>query len=193
MPYSTSEEGLYNHARASVPRFLFTGDNAEELWGAFVKIFDAALTEVDTYLDQSFIQEASGVWLDQHAKDRGTGRIASETDLVLSGRLVAIEDAITRSALLARITAILEADGAVGPTVGMVELRRDGAFAEDVATSEAQSFADCGYRAGSGRPYTIVVILPYGTTAETALAVDEYLRAHKAAGYRHVVETRATP
>lgn len=193
MSYSTSEQGLYDHARATVPRFLFSGHGAEELWGAFVKMFDACLTEVTANLDLTFIREATGEWLDQHAKDRGTGRIAGESDDVLRERIITTEDAIIRSALLARIVTILETAGAVAPDVGMVELRRDGAFAQDATSGAGQAYADNGYRAGSGRPYTIVVILPYGTSASTALAVDEYLRGHKAAGYRHVVETRAVP
>ena len=61
-------------------------------------------------------------------------------------------------------------------------------------------FASRGYRvtttptsAVPHAPYTGVIILPYGTTATAAAAVEEMVRVKKAVGFKIIVETRSVP
>lgn len=51
-----------------------------------------------------------------------------------------------------------------------------------------------GYRLShSGRPARFIVILPFGTSAATELAVTEMIREKKAGGFKAVVEVRGVP
>lgn len=60
----------------------------------------------------------------------------------------------------------------------------------NVRTGFARAYSQRGYRAAPLRPARIVVILPFGTTAETAEAVREALRTKKAAGIALTIERR---
>jgi hypothetical protein len=195
MAYTASEQALYDHARQSLPRFLFQSDSSpEELWGAYVKIFDAARTQTVDWLAQAYIKTATGVWLDQHARDRGTNRQLSETDAALRSRLVSVQDAVTYPALLARAQGIATAGGVPSPLVAMVELRRDKAYVNTGGVGESMAFLERGYRVGGdSRPMIVIAILPYGTTAATGASVAEYLRLTKGAGYSVKVEIRTIP
>lgn len=266
MSYSASEQKIYNHLRATLPRFLFQNpDAAEDIAGAYVKIFDATLTQADDWRSMTDILSATGIWLDQHARDRGTVRQEDETDSTLRLRLRTLEDALTEPALVAGVDNIMVDSSA------LVNLRRDRAFFHDRGISgtifqftpdflgsldriyslqplfeadmvgrditiagnsyfdnngtfEIVSFIDVqhvlidnnaastgmagtwtiasqtggfmsrGYRMGhSGYPSTFIIILPYGTSDDVAAAVDEYLRTHKAGGFKHIIEVRQSP
>lgn len=63
----------------------------------------------------------------------------------------------------------------------------------NVTDGFARAFASRGYRATSTRPFTIVVILPFGTDAGTAAAVADACRVKKAAGFGVIVERRLNP
>jgi hypothetical protein len=180
MPLSATEQAYFDHARQALPRFLFASStSAQEVFAAFAVLWGDAHAQIDAWRLSSYILDAAGVYLDQHARDRGTSRIDGESDAVLRERLRAVEDAVTRPALMAGVERILAIESLSG--AGMVELRHECAFA-------GQSYASRGDRAGSERPHYMIVILPYSTTPETGAAVAEYLRARKAAGYRHLVE-----
>ena len=149
MAFTASEQELYDFMRESLPKFLFQDSTrAEEEFGAFVKIFDAARVQIDAYFDQTLILQATGAgpdFLNQHARDRGTGRQDSESDADLRARLRNVEDALTRPLLIQQAQAIIDAVPIVG-TVAMVEIQRDAAFFGDF-TSDAGTggtFADEG-------------------------------------------------
>lgn len=73
-----------------------------------------------------------------------------------------------------------------------------GTYAETTLTGYAQvyprdlAFCDRGYRCGDDRN-TLIAILPYGTSADTAAITEEALRQKKAAGVQLIVETRQNP
>ena len=88
MPFSTSEQALYDHLRGSFPTWFWQKSSAaEEIWGAYVKLFDSARAAGDVWANMSQILQATGIWLDQHAIDRGTFRQSGEDDDTLRARL----------------------------------------------------------------------------------------------------------
>lgn len=195
MPYTATEQALYDHAKGALPRWLFQNANAkEDMFGAYVKIFDSARTQIAEWVSLSYLASATGVWLDQHAKDRGTTRQANETDATLRARLKTSEDAVTRPYLLSTINSTVDAAGVSGDAY-MVELRRDrGFFGDFASTSRNKAYFSRGYRMGkSGRPMRIIIILPYGSTTALKNSIDVFLQLRKPAGYSHTVEVRANP
>ena len=147
MPYTTSEQEIYDHLKTSLPRFLFQKVTAtEEIWGAYVKIFDAVKTQITEWSQYAQILLATGIWLDQHARDRGTSRQGSETDAALRARLRTLEDSVSLPALLAEITAILTTSGDDPNDMGIVELRLKRAFMQERTspTGTGDSFAKVG-------------------------------------------------
>jgi hypothetical protein len=206
MAYSAQEQEIYDHAKASIPRFLFQKTTAPEDWiGGFVKIFDASRTQVDTWLAQAKILVAVGIWLEQHAKDRGTRRQAGESNPALRSRLRTIDDAVNVASLKNAATAALVADGVTIPAgyPAIVETRRDGAFMGTWASpapgafhpnydGRKMAYLSRGYRMHGPRG-SIIVILPYGTSDATAKSVYQACYQKKAAGFTLVVETRQNP
>lgn len=84
--------------------------------------------------------------------------------------------------------AVAGADAAVSWTV--VKRDADG----NVLDGFRDSYLGRGYRLSkSARPASFVIILPYGSTAGTAAAVEELLRLLKAGGFRAIVERRTSP
>lgn len=273
--FSSQEQELFDWLKSSIPRWFFQDDaSAGEIWGATVKSLQDVRAQVDDWLTAVFILTAEDIWLNQHARDRGTSRQSGETDAVLRDRLRTIDDAVTPSAIAGAVDAILAASGVAG-TSALVELRRDKAyFATRVspsgtgdsftksgttvtltdaghtfagtevglpitivgassggnngtfaildvtgdhsityanASGVAEAYAGAwkvesdldgrkvaylsrGYRmSGSGRPSTMIVILPFGTTEATRLGVAEGLRLKKAGGFKALVERRVNP
>lgn len=290
MALNATAQKLYDFAKRALPAWVKETD--EFLHGAAASI-GLAYDHLIYLFKQTLITEAEGAtsttpdWLAQHARDRDTGRQASETDPVLQERLRVIPDALTRQAILDAANAILDAQGVVGDAA-LVELPRDaawagvyspmtgtgGTFVQSGTTSQftpavlpwptppyraatvfperrhqlvisgaanagnngtrtitgllnnaaivtnasgvagvdatvtwsvrrldglgnvrdgfARSYAGRGWRATSGRP-TIIVILPFGTSAGTQAAVTEAVRTKKATGIRLVVERRMNP
>lgn len=194
MPLSTEQQSLFDHAKSALPRLLFGAiASAREWLYAYAVLFDAVRSQGAAWLDQTFIATATGRFLEQHAKDRGTSRRASESDATLRSRLYQVEDALTDPAIKIGVNAILAAAGVAG-TCAIVDLRRDKAFLSPVPPTTTRAFLSRGYRMSyANRPMGYVVILPYGTTAQTANAVSEYLRQFGPAGYYAIVERRLNP
>jgi hypothetical protein len=198
MPYTTNEQALYDHLKATLPRWLFQRSNApEEIWGGYVKLFDAVRTQIDTWASYARILVAAGMWLDAHAHDRGTFRQASESDDALRERLRTHEDMVTLPAIQSKVEAMMtELEPALDPPV-FIELARERSWLMTeqgtYGGTTSKPYLSRGYRVAATRPKKIIVILPYGTSASTRAAVDEYLRLHRAAGYTHTLEVRAIP
>ena len=206
MSFSAHEQDMYDFAKASLPRFLFQKSTAPEDWiGPFAKIFGSAFDQVVEWLGQTYILNATGIWLDQHARDRGTARQGGESDAALRSRLRTIDDAVIPSALLAAATAALNADSVTIPSgyPALVETRRDGAFfgvwsatpptpPGSGYASRGMAYFQRGYRMRGPRG-SIVVILPFGTSEATRLSVQEAVRKKKAAGFAMIVERRVDP
>ncbi len=191
MSLSSEAQALFDHAKNALPRWLTGSANAalEWLYG-FTEEFAEIRAQGQDWLDITLIENASGIELDQHAKDRGTTRRENETDPALRIRLRAISDAATEPALIAGVDSILDGLG-LGAS-GIVALRRDGAHFQ--LPGDSTAFLSRGYRIGHvGRPMAYIVILPYGTTEATANAVSEYLRQYGPAGFIYYVERRTSP
>ena len=191
MALSSEDQALFDHAKQSLPRWLTSGVGAalEWLYG-FVAEFSPVRTQGQAWVDITYISNATGVELDQHARDRGTSRRSGESDAALQTRLQQIDDAVTQPALMAGVNAILAAAGY--GTCAFVNLRRDRAHCHTVGSSTA--FVGRGYRVTrNGRPMAYIVILPYPTNAATGNAVAEYLRQFGPAGFIAYVERRINP
>lgn len=194
MALSAEQQALFDHARRALPRWLTRGKTAVLEWlHSYTQLFDAARSQGQDWLDITFIDNAAGPELDQHALDRGTVRRAGEDDATLRERLRNITDVVTEPALKDGVDALLAASG-LGASAWVV-LRRDKAFMQQTTAADAnESFLSRGYRMTyAQRPMEYIVILPYGTTTAMGEAVAEYLRQYGPAGYGYIVEIRGVP
>jgi hypothetical protein len=98
-----------------------------EIWHAIAVALDRAREQVDEWQLLSYILSSDGIWLDQHGRDRGQLRQASETDAVYAERIRFPADAVTLPFLLTQVEAIVAAAGVVG-AVGMFALRPNRAW-----------------------------------------------------------------
>jgi hypothetical protein len=112
MPLSSEAQSLFDHAWQSLPRWL-TGAvvSAKEWLYAFTEIFDEIRAQGQDWKDITYLDNATGAELDQHAYDRGTSRRAGESDGTLRERLRQISDAVTQPALIRGVDAILDGAG----------------------------------------------------------------------------------
>jgi hypothetical protein len=191
MPLSSEGQGLFDHARRSLPRWLTKGKNTalEWLYG-YVAVFESAYIQGLEWYSLTKIQVASGAYLDQHAIDRGTVRRLGETDSALRSRLRSITDAVTVVALKQSIDLLLASSG-LG-TCTILNLRPNRAHFQLVGSSSA--FLSRGYRmTNADRPMTYLVILPFGSTSAIGKSVEELLRLLGPAGYISLVEIRQSP
>lgn len=125
MAYTVDEKELYSFGVGAIPKFLFAKPRAEEVMGAFVKIFDAARQSIDDLFEQTYVLNATGAgaaYLDQHAWERVGSRAEGETNAALRERIRNVADALTPVAILAAVQAILDEDGPTSPLAAMVEL-----------------------------------------------------------------------
>lgn len=79
---------------------------------------------------------------------------------------------------------------AVDATVAWTVRKRD--RRNNVRDGFGRAFCSRGYRCSSSR-HTLVIILPFGSTASTESSVKEMLRQKKAGGVRAVIERRINP
>ncbi len=195
MPLSAEKQNLFDHAKNMLPRFLTAGVSAALEWlYAYTDEFDAARAQTSEWLEMSFISTASGRWLDQHARDRGTSRRLNEDDATLRVRLRQYEDLLTFPAIIAAVNAILVGAGG-SADAELVFLRRDRAHCQlPAAVNAHEAFLSRGYRmTNATTPMGYIVILPFGTSEATGLGVEEYLRQYGPAGYYYIVEIRGVP
>jgi hypothetical protein len=191
---NANEQALYDAAKAALPRWMFSEtSNPQELIAAFAKQFGATWDQLDTWVDQIYILQAFGLWLDQHAKDHGTRRQSTESDAVLQERLRNVEEQVTKAALISAVNNILASAGVSG-TCDILELRRDHAYFHPIGNAH-RAFFSRGRRMASSGSRVIIVQLPYGvssggTYAGTYAAILEALDRIKAAGIIVRTETR---
>lgn len=194
MPLSAEQQALFDHARRSLPRWLTRGKTAVLEWlHAYTQLFDAVRSQGQDWLDITYLDNAEGAELDQHALDRGTVRRADEDDPTLRERLRNITDVVTEPALKEVVDTLLAASAL--SESAWVELRRDRAgFQEPTADDSTKSFLSRGYRMTNAQtPMGYIVILPFGTTDAIGQAVEEYLRQYGPAGFYYIVEIRGVP
>lgn len=122
------EEELLAWLKGSLPSWFWQKTEAkEEIWRGIVKAFGRVRDLINDWADRTFILYSDDVWLEQHAKDRGTSRQYGESDEGLQARLRTPLQAVVRNDLLDGITTLLAAHELTW-TPNMIELRRDGAF-----------------------------------------------------------------
>lgn len=139
MAFTAEEQSLYDTLRSTLPGFFWQKATPEEIWGGLVKVFERVRMEVSTFISQSYILDAVGVWLDQHARDRGYYRQEGETDAVLRERIRNPLDVLTRPVVLYAVNAILGTEGS--PTgAALVELRQARGFFQDFLEGTGDSF-----------------------------------------------------
>lgn len=194
MPLTDQEQEIYDVLKSTLPRWFWHQVTNEETWFAFVKIFDELRTKMDSLLEATQILQASSFWLDLHARDRGLFPQNGESDAALQERIRNYADAVTPAAIVAAATAALEADSVTIPEgyPGLVELRRDKAYmGTNASPAVKMAYMSRGYRMSNRTG--IIVILPYGTTAETEASVAEAVRVKKAGGIPSSTERRLNP
>lgn len=124
MPLSAEQQALFDHARRALPRWLTRGKTAVLEWlHAYTQTFDSVRAQGQDWLDITYLDNATGAELDQHALDRGTFRRDGEDDDTLRERIRNITDVVTVPALKSGVDALLAAS-ALGPS-NWVVLRRD--------------------------------------------------------------------
>lgn len=190
------EQEIFDVGKASIPKFFFQKDDApSEPLAAAAKAFALAKAQIADWWSQSFIKTATGFWLDQHARDRGTRRQANESDATLRARLRQIEDAVTLPAIQSAVAAVLTAAGVAGSAT-FIENHRSHAFMRNTGSPiPYHSFIGRGERYGGGAAYPgsgsrlVVIILPYGTPASVRDAIRDACIRKKGAGYCVTTET----
>lgn len=200
MAFTAQEEELYQWLKTALPSWLFGNDDAvEEHWSAIIEAFGDVRIQMEDWLSKTYVLIATGVWLDQHAKDRGLFRQENESDDSLRERIRNVEAKITREALATVADNILTANSmTTGATI--VNLRSERAwFVFDTTTGRQLSYlstVNSGFTdrmSKSGKPSGFVIMLPYGTSAAVAASIQEAVRQRKAAGFWFAVEVRGVP
>lgn len=194
MPLTTQQQDLFTVAKEALPPIIFQDGMQQELISAYAVVFSSSEDQAKTWLAQTFILTASGIWLDQHARDRNTLRQSGESDAALASRLRTFADAVNVSSITARVNAIQTADGFGNCT--LVELRQNTARVQG-ASGIDRGFINRGWRVGAAGTgpanNVIIVILPYATSTATSAAVAEAVRLVKAGGITAIIETRLHP
>lgn len=172
MAFTASEQELYDFARNAIPAWLFQVPRSEEVLTAFVKIFDRVRMNYGETRARTLILQATGVWLDLHASDRGTQRQDGETNEALRARIRNVEEAVTRIALLAAAQAIVDAELIAGTVYG-VDLHRDrayfGSYTARTGVSDGGTFVDAG---GGLMEFTPVTLYALPVELFSAWSVD---------------------
>ena len=181
------EQELYDLALASLPAWYSSETNPQVTVGAFAKIFGLVWDQIDAWVDIIYLKQAFGIWLDAHARDRGTRRQTGEGDDALLARLSVPPDALTKPALLAIAQAIVVGAGISGDVI-MTESRVSPLIGGywDPGAGAQRSFWGQGWR--YQKLHDIAVILPIGTDDGTLAAVTEAMRLWAAGGVEVVVE-----
>jgi hypothetical protein len=130
LPNGADQDNLFEHIRLAMPS-AFRPERTFEDIHALAALYTLVMAQARDWTDMMLIGNAIDIWLEAHAKDRGTGRQAGESDEELRARIRTLVDVVTRPALLQAAQDIVDAAGIVGD-VAMVELRRDRAFYGDL-------------------------------------------------------------
>lgn len=101
-PYldNNDELELMEIIKSTIPKWGFQ-DCPQELWYSMVKQWALIKrNKVDQDVAKTYILEATGIWLEQHARDRATYRQPFEDDVALRDRLRNVQDAVTVNSII---------------------------------------------------------------------------------------------
>lgn len=187
---SPREQQLYQVGLGVLPAWYSADDDdPHSTVAGFAKIFGKAWDQIDAWVDIVYLKKAFGIWLDAHARDRGTRRQASEGDDALKARLVVPADALTLPALRGIADAILAGAGVAG-TAEFLEGRNGAGAYYQADGSALQSFWGDGHR-WDGHPHDLYVILPAATDDGTFNSIAEAMRLFAAGGVDVYVQRAA--
>lgn len=186
-------DDLCDFGRTSLPRYVFAQARTEEEIEAICAQVCLALGMAEGWVRQTYRLTAEKRWLDELGKDRAVYRREGESDAEYAARMGSVEDSVNVASILDIANTILVAGG-LDPDAAIVELKRDRAWlGVSSSTGRARAYSGRGYRCGNDLPATIIVVLPYGTTAAMAAAVLDAVRLKKAGGIACQVEYRQAP
>lgn len=160
----------------SVPGDLTSDQIGEDIAATLATILAEAEEEVSRLAAGVHLGTATGLFLDQHAKDRGLRRQDGETDDQLRERLRVPPRAGTVSAILDALEQIIGNAG----DVFIIELPKDAFFFD-----RQSAFFDRGCRFGGGRG-VVIALIPQSANARAA--ITDALRSTVSAGKIWFVE-----
>lgn len=161
--------------KSSVPGDLTSDQIGEDIAATLATILAEAEEEVSRLAVGAHLGTATGLFLDQHAKDRGLRRQDGETDDQLRERLRVPPRAGTVSAILDALEQIIGTGD-----VFIIELPKDAFYFDRVA-----GFFDRGCRLGGGRG-VVIALIPQSSNARAA--ITDALRSTVSAGKIWFVE-----
>lgn len=175
MSLTADQQKLYNLAVKTLPKLL-TEINELDPLKADAVAFDLLWTYIQDLVEQTYILDAYGVYLNQHATDNNMHRQKNETDASLRSRILTFQDAQTKSAILTQVNNTLVANG-LPASAALLELRLYQAH------FNRGNYFSRGWRMGhSGLPSVLIIILPVGTSLDVEAAVEDIVRLYKSAG-----------
>lgn len=162
--------------RAGLPQDMADVGRSDEDVEAFCEILALSENQLSGWIRQSSIATASGLWLDEHGKDRNVYRQSGEIDDPYRDRMIIPPTSGTSSSILEALQSLLNTDA-----VYLIELPRQSCFLD-----RKMGF-NRGHRMGGGRG-VVIALIPVGDIDSTP-AVQDLLRARASAGKITQVET----
>jgi hypothetical protein len=181
---SADEQELFDVAAGALPRWLFQDNTPQDLIGEFAKVMQMSRAQAQTWLNMAYIRLATGFWLDQHARDRGTSRRLNESDADLQTRLRSYQDTVTAPAILIAVNAALLSSGIVA-SCRIWEARRDQGY---LHSSTNKMFYTRGWRYGLTNHNSLVVVLPPNVTSSVYASIQQLVRQLAAGGVDTAVD-----
>lgn len=166
IPGKSWKQQLLEFAQEALPKYWSKAPRKQEDLNAIAEIMAIALGVAMDRIRQTYILDAEGPWLRQHARDRGISLQEGESEASLRQRIRTVADAVTRPALLAGVQAILATAG-VGGQAAAVDLRRDRAF---YGVSEERVTTGATFGASNDGLLTILPDAPFELPIEVGFA-----------------------
>ena len=161
-------EDLFQVYVGSVPPDMTATPYGQDVAYVIAEVMAVAEEEVSRLSEGAKLSTATGLFLEQHAKDRGLRRQDGETEDQLRARLQKPPQAITVGAIKEAVIAIVE-----DPNVFIIELPLRSAFYDRVTFFDRDSYF------GGGRG-VVIVLIP--ASANAFASVVDAVRSKIAAG-----------
>lgn len=170
--------------RKSIPADVTSSDIGQAIATTIATVLAQAEAEVTRLSLGIHLGTATGLFLDQHAKDRGLRRQSGETDDQLRARLRFPPAAGTVSAIVDAVSSIVG-----GLPIYIIELPKDALFFNChqfwAQTSTVASFHPADAYIGGGRG-VVIALIP--ASANARASVEDALRSKVSAGKLWIVE-----
>lgn len=167
-------DDLFQVYRGSIPPEMTATDLGEDIGYALAAQMNLAKQEIERLNAGANLSTSTGLFTDQHAKDRDLRRQEDEDDAPLIERLRHPPKAVTPSAILEALEAIV---GDAGP-VYLIELPRDSAYAD--SPSWEIGFFDRWHALAGPRHSMVIALIP--ASAGVLSSAQDALREKASAG-----------